>query len=182
MRPLPIPVHCPDVKRTTGGAFDPEDPYLFFTATGPEALARMDPQYPTVLCAVNETYSGAGRKALERLIDQGRRVMLDSGIFNLAMNHVRAHGTTHDEALQLPPEEIDGFDQLWEQYGELATTYGKDLWGIVELDQGGVANKPRTRKRIEDEIGITPIPVYHPLLDGWDYYDTLAQEYDRIWS
>lgn len=25
-----------------------------------------------------------------------------------------------------------------------------------------------------------PIPVYHPLNDGWDYFDELASEYDRI--
>jgi hypothetical protein len=24
------------------------------------------------------------------------------------------------------------------------------------------------------------MPVFHPLLDGWDYYDSLVAEYDRI--
>lgn len=57
---------------------------------------------------------------------------------------------------------------------------GDRLWGAIELDQGGVEHKPRTRARIEEEFGITPIPVYHPLLDGWDYYDDLASGYDRI--
>jgi hypothetical protein len=33
---------------------------------------------------------------------------------------------------------------------------------------------------LEEEHGLAPIPVYHPLNDGWDYFDTLAQRYDRI--
>lgn len=29
-------------------------------------------------------------------------------------------------------------------------------------------------------MGLRPIPVYHPLVDGWDYFDELAEQYDRI--
>src|SRR5262252_7964429 len=28
--------------------------------------------------------------------------------------------------------------------------------------------------------GLCPIPVYHPLGDGWDYLDELLDEYDRV--
>lgn len=166
------------VKATSGGTFDRDAPQIKFIASGPEMV--LNSQYQNVLVAVNELEGKKSRETLERMLDEGRTVMLDSGIFNLAMNHVRAHGTSHDEALQMAPDEIDGFAQLWDLFGEIATTYADRLWGVVELDQGGVTHKPATRARIESEFGITPIPVYHPLLDGWDYYDTLAQNYDRI--
>lgn len=165
------------VKATTGGKFDRNEPMPYFIATGAAALVKVD--YPNVLVAVNEIKSKKDYDDLDYLCEN-RKVMLDSGIFNLAMNHVREHGVSHNEALSMPPDQIDGFNELWDRYGEVATRYADRLWGVVELDQGGVENKPITRKRIEDEFGITPIPVYHPLLDGWDYYDDLAKEYDRI--
>lgn len=166
------------VKQTTGGSFDPNASQTYFIAGDPATLESAE--YKHVLVAVNELKSNAARDQLQRLLDTGHTVMLDSGIFNLAMEHVRKHGTSHDVALSMAPEEIDGFDRLWDQYGEIVTTFGDQLWGAVELDQGGAENKPRTRARIEKEFGIVPIPVYHPLLDGWDYYDDLAREYDRI--
>ena len=49
----------------------------------------------------------------------------------------------------------------------------------VEVDQGGRENKIKTRARLE-KMGLRPIPVYHPLNDGWDYFDYLAENYDRI--
>lgn len=165
------------VKATTGGKFDRNERLPYFIAAGATALRDVD--YPNVLVAVNEVKSAKDYDDLDYLCDN-RKVMLDSGIFNLAMNHVRAHGVSHNEALAMPPDQIDGFTELWDRYGEVATRYADRLWGVVELDQGGIKNKPITRKRIEDEFGITPIPVYHPLLDGWDYYDDLAREYDRI--
>lgn len=166
------------VKATSGGTFDRDEGYKYFIASNPANLIQA--AYPSVLVAVNELDTKGNRERLEELLDSGCRVMLDSGIFNLAMEHVRAHGVTHDEALSLAPEEIDGFEKLWDLYGEIATTYVDRLWGVVELDQGGVQNKPATRARIEKEFGIVPIPVYHPLLDGSEYYDTLAQGYDRM--
>lgn len=165
------------VKATTGGKFNRDESFQYFIATNATALTKVD--YPHVLVAVNEIVSAKDHEALDYLCDN-RNVMLDSGIFNLAMTHARNNDVSHDTALSLSPEEIDGFDRLWEQYGSVARKYADRLWGVVELDQGGIENKPRTRARIESEFGITPIPVYHPLLDGWDYYDDLASEYDRI--
>ena len=31
-----------------------------------------------------------------------------------------------------------------------------------------------------EQMGLRPIPVYHPFNDGWDYFDYLAERYDRI--
>ena len=163
------------MKGTDGGKYDPNLPFAYFIA----GKHTQDTQHPNLLIAVNEVESAKDLDALDRSCDE-RRVLLDSGIFNLAMSHARAHGTTHDEALSLAPEEIDGFEPLWDRYGDVVTRFKDRLWGVIELDQGGVANKPRIRQRIETEFGIIPMPVYHPLLDGWEYYDTLAGEYDRL--
>lgn len=179
------------VAATTGGKFDRDAGLTYFIAgsignfiAGSGARRKEGDEqvlvtHPNLLIAVNEVRSRKDFDLLDRLCDE-RRVLLDSGIFNLAMTHARKHNTSHDVGLSMPPEDIDGFDELWEQYGSVATHFAGRLWGVIELDQGGVANKPRTRARIEDEFGLTPMPVYHPLLDGWDYYDQLAQGYDRI--
>jgi hypothetical protein len=84
-----------------------------------------------------------------------------------------------DVALSLAPEEIDGFDDLFNRYVTLAHKWGDKAWGIVEIDQGGRENKIRTRARLE-ALGIRPIPVFHCLNDGWDYFQYLADRYDRI--
>lgn len=166
-----------DLKRTTGGKFDPDAGRLYFIASNPGNVARV--QYPNVLVAVNEVETKGDREKLDRLCDQSN-VLLDSGIFNLAMSHAHAHDLTHDQALALHPTEVDGFPELWDRYGEVATRYADRLWGVIELDQGGAAVKPETRARIESELGVTPMPVYHPLLDGWDYFDAIAGSYDRM--
>lgn len=168
----------PGVKATSGGRFDRDDPFLYYIA-GAGRLDEMQPPHENVLVAVNELKSPKDFDRFDRLLDE-RKVLLDSGIFNLAMTHARTHEVSHDVGLSMAPEEIDGFDALWDRYGEVVTKYHDRLWGIVELDQGGVANKPRTRARIEAEFGIVPMPVYHPLLDGWDYYDDIAANYDRM--
>lgn len=165
------------VKQTSGGKFDPDAPLTYFIAGGAEVLLQSP--HPHVLIAVNEVRSAKDYDRLDRLCDE-RQVMLDSGIFSLANSHAKRHGVSHDVGLSMPPEQIDGFQELWDRYGEVTTRYADRLWGAVELDQGGVEHKPRTRARIEAEFGIVPIPVYHPLLDGWDYYDQLAREYDRL--
>ena len=115
----------------------------------------------------------------EASIQAGIPTFLDSGVFYLTNVHKRNHSTSMDEALALAPEEIDNFDWLFDTYVELVNEYGDRLWGYNELDQGGMANKIRMRAKLED-LGLAPIPVYHPINDGWDYFDELAQGYDRI--
>lgn len=118
-------------------------------------------------------------KEFQASLRAGCPTFLDSGIFYLTNVHKRAHGCTMDEALALAPEEIDNFDWLFDVYVTLVSEYRDVLWGYNELDQGGMVNKRRTRQRLHD-LGLNPIPVYHPLNDGWDYFDELATGYDRI--
>ncbi|MFJ1706826.1 hypothetical protein [Kitasatospora sp. NPDC088346] len=162
------------VLPTAGGTFDPAERPIYFTAGGGEYNAG-----PYVLTAVNELMGDAEERRLRGLLDAGNRVLLDSGIFWLTNRHRRAHGVSMDEVLALPPENIDGFEELRERYVYLARTYEDRLWGYIELDQGGLVHKRAQRASLQ-ELGLSPIPVYHPLVDGWDYFDELASQYDRI--
>lgn len=161
--------------KTGGGRFDPEDRNIFFLAGTLDYIPR---RY--YLTAVNDVMEGPKEETLlARPIRDGSIMFLDSGIFNLTNRHMRETGCTMDQALSLAPEQINGFDTLYGKYIELVRKYESDLWGYIELDQGGVENKRRIRTQLEAE-GLRPIPVYHPLNDGWDYFDELAQRYDRI--
>ena len=100
-------------------------------------------------------------------------------MFNLTNEHKRKVGCTMDEALGLAPDQIEGFDDLFKRYLAICGTLGEESWGYIEIDQGGRENKVKTRARLES-LGLRPIPVYHPLNDGWDYFDHLATNYDRI--
>lgn len=145
-------------------------------ASGPAQPAP--PVHRYILVAVN-CIDDAMEAAMERHVAAGGVVFIDSGIFSLTNEHVRAHGGSMDDALALPPEAIDGFDELFTKYVEVCTRWSDRCWGYTELDQGGRENKVRTRARLE-EMGLAPIPIYHPLNDGWDYFDELAEQYDRI--
>lgn len=165
--------------RTAGGTFDPSDRHVYFLASNVERMRYAVPFYQHLLVAVNELEGKENEQELCRWLDGGKRVFLDSGIFNLTNEHARAHGCSMDQALALAPEEIDGFDRLFDRYCELVSRYGDRLWGYIELDQGGRENKIRTRARLE-ALGFRPIPVYHPFNDGWEYFDQLAKGYDRM--
>ena len=169
------------VIETGGGTYDAEDRPIYFAAVaahlaGPNIADDVYP--PRILLAVNELMDSTD--VLDRNLDRGRTVLLDSGIFWLTQEHMKRHpGMTMDVALGLAPTEIDGFTELWARYLELVKRYESRLWGYVELDQGGAANKRITRLKLHEE-GLRPIPVYHPVNDGFDYFDELAGQYDRM--
>lgn len=176
------------MKRTSGGTYKPDEEYSYFLATSPtrhnESVNALPHEnihrHRHLLVAVNELESRSQFDHLDRLIDDGLQLFIDSGVFSLAMTHARIHSITHNEALSLAPEEVDGFEELLERYYLVAQRYKDRIWGMVEVDQGGPTVKPLTRARIEKESGIIPIPVWHPLLDGIDYYHDLVANYDRI--
>lgn len=167
------------VRKTGGGAFDPSDRWVYFIASNVERMKFGSQAHDHILVAVNEVNTPRDEEIVEGWIDSGKRVFLDSGIFWLTNEHARANNVSMDIALGLAPDEIDNFDWLWNRYTKLVTRWGDRLWGYIELDQGGRANKVKTRARLEG-LGFAPVPVYHPLNDGWEYFDELAQQYDRI--
>lgn len=163
----------------TGGNWSRQDAPLYFLASNVSRHDDVAGHYPWLLCAVNELEGPAGLRHLEDWISKGARVLLDSGVFWLASSNAKKRGMSFYEALALPPEQLEGFVQLWDQYLHIVRTYGDQLWGYVEFDQGGVDNKRRLRAHLND-LGLNPIPVYHPLTDGWDYFDELASTHDRM--
>lgn len=168
-------------KRTGGGQFNPAEPAVYFVAFS--GLAEIVDVHPWTLIALNDIANPSGKpntKELDERIANGSHLLLDSGIFWLTQRHMKTHaGMTMDEALGLPPAKVDGFDWLRASYVDLVKRYEPALWGYIELDQGGAEWKRRTRLELEAE-GVRPIPVYHPLVDGWDYFDELFETYDRV--
>lgn len=172
------------MRKRTGGAWDPDAPQTYFFAASPGELERAALSQDHMLIAVNEIMESAGENGkvetmLRSFLDQGKHVFVDSGVFWLTNRHKRAHGITMDAALSLHPQQVDGFDELFAEYVRVCTRYGDRVWGYIELDQGGKDRKRETRARLED-LGLAPIPVYHPLNDGPEYLDELMENYDRI--
>jgi hypothetical protein len=166
--------------KTAGKQFDPNEGTIYFivAATGVYTQAGMY-AHPYLLVAVNELHNDEQIREVRRFTRLGIKVMLDSGVFWLANEHAVKHSISLDEAINLAPEDLDGFDALRAHYLRVVKQIGEISWGYVEIDQGGRANKIRTRQGLE-KLGLRPIPVYHPLGDGWDYFDDLASRYDRI--
>lgn len=169
------------VKVTSGGKWDPTSGNLAFLAGGgfsDGVVAR--PEIDCVLIAVNEI--GQGQKAMDAFarMCEGRRIMLDSGVFSLASEFAREHEVGMGEAFAAAPEDMPGWDALYDRWCSIATRFEDQLWGVVELDQGGKDAVARTRAQVERDTGIVAMPVYHPFSDGWDYYDQLAGTHDRI--
>ena len=163
--------------KNTAGTWDRNDRNVYFLAGSIDMLNRVD--YDYVLVAVNEIKTDKAMTRVEEWVANGRKVLIDSGIFWLTNQHARKHSVSMDIALALAPAEIDGFDKLWNRYTEIMKRIGNQVWGYIELDQGGIKNKRITRAKLED-LGLTPMPVYHPLNDGADYFDELAENYDRM--
>lgn len=172
------PALAPDIIRT-GGAWDPTDCPLYFTASdiGTHIRAGSTDRYP--LIAINAIKNALDRASIEGFIADGRKVLIDSGVFELSTRHAANHDMTMADALSLVPDKIDGFDALYASYVETVNAIGGRSWGYIEIDQGGMVNKTKTRERLE-ALGLNPIPVYHPFNDPEDYFDFLAQRYDRL--
>lgn len=164
---------------TGGGTFDPHEDNIYFLASNTSRLSNAFEYNKYLLIAVNEINSGSDFQALEGWLKNGNKIFLDSGVYNLAMEYAKRNNLSHDEGLNTPPHQIDGFNQLFDKYIEIVKRYGDQLWGYIEIDLGGKDYKIQTRQKLHD-LGLNPIPVYHPFGDGWEYFDYLAERYDRI--
>lgn len=165
--------------KTQGGSFVPTEPFVYFIANNQHGMIRTSHINKYQLMGVNEIKSDEQMDELIRFCESGGKLFIDSGIFNLTMTHARKFDTSMDEALALAPEEIDGFDKLFDKYCRTIDKLGDHCWGYTELDQGGRENKIRMRAKLEG-MGYRPMPVYHPLNDGPEYFDYLAERYDRF--
>lgn len=163
----------------TGGRWDSATWPVYFLASETGTLDHVHRLHTHLLVAVNELAGEPQLDCVKKFAASGNEVLIDSGVYWLSTQHAQAHGLTMDQALALAPEDIDGFVDLYARYVRLVLEIGDRSWGYIEIDQGGRDNKIKTRARLEKK-GLRPIPVYHPLNDGWDYFDELASRYDRI--
>lgn len=175
MRATSATVTLNSMKKTSG-KFNPKDKPIYFLASQPGDVTKFHRDF---LVAINEIKSANANEIFSKSLLSDNRVFVDSGVFSLAMEHAKRHEIPHDQALRVPIDEIDGFEELFNLYCDLASKYQDDVWGIVEIDLGGREQKIKTRAKLEKK-GLRPIPVYHPLNDGWDYFDQLGKDYDRI--
>lgn len=164
--------------KRTGGKWDPSDTGVYFIASPVDTIETTIDSTESILIAVNEL-ADEDMPVLEDAIARGKRLFIDSGIFWLTNSYARANGISMDQALAMAPSEFPDFPRLLDKYRRLIDRIGSQSWGYIEMDQGGLVNKRKTRAMLED-MGLRPIPVYHPLVDGWDYFDELAEQYDRI--
>ena len=159
--------------------FNPHDKFVYFIASNIERMIYGAQMHQNLLTAVNEINTEADVAHLQSWSAAGKMVFIDSGVFNLAMEHARRHNVSHNIGLSMAPDQIDGFNELFDKYIDIVRRIGENGWGYIEIDQGGRENKIKTRAKLEG-MGLRPIPVYHPFTDGWEYFDYLAERYDRI--
>jgi hypothetical protein len=167
------------VRRTGGATFDRTEEVTYFLAADPKSLNEASAHYGHLLIAVDQLRSDKDLAIVEGWCERGVKVLIDSGVFALANKHATTHDIPLSEALKLHPSRLDGFDWLWKRYLEVVERVGERSWGYVELDIGGPVVKAELRTELESR-GLRPIPVYHPLSDGWDHFDVLAKQYDRM--
>lgn len=165
--------------KLTAGKWDKTDWPTYFIASNIPSLLPAAATNKWMLVAINELEGPQAVQGVRDFIADGHSIFIDSGVFALSTAHADAHGITMDQALSMPPDRVDGFAELFDRYVKLLTEFGDQAWGYIEIDQGGRENKIKTRQRLE-ALGLRPIPVYHPFNDGWDYFDNLAENYDRI--
>lgn len=164
----------------TGGAWDVDEGNVYFVASSTPALRHAVGIHDYMLVAVNEiNINNDHVKLLEEWCDKGVRLLIDSGVYNFSLEYSKSHNISFYEALAMDPENMDGFSALFDKYCKVMDVLGDKAWGYIEVDQGGVTGKRHWRSELET-LGYCPIPVYHPLTDGWEYFDELASQYDRI--
>lgn len=166
--------------RHTAGHWQRADSPIFFLASSPHILFNAASVHKHMLVAVNELMnSDSQQQSFHKLLDADVNILMDSGVYGLASAYATLNNINPNVVRQMPAEEIPGFEPLLASYKNLVSRYADRLWGYIEMDWG-TAEQKATRRATLEAIGLAPIPVYHPIWDPMDYFDELAQNYDRI--
>jgi hypothetical protein len=132
-----------------------------------------------LLVPVNAIRKQRDIEDIRRWARAGNRIIIDSGAFDLCATHARRNELPLQTVFGMPPENIDGFAQLYENYVAVAAELQSDVFAVIEIDIGGKARKRLTRASLEEK-GLQVAPVFHPLHDGWEYLDELAAGYGTV--
>lgn len=125
-----------------------------------------------------------GRESLvEWALEQGFQLLIDSGAFTFIarvenLQQAREYPrelAAEVECLKLFGDEIE---DRFREYVEFLKKFGPDLAGYIEMDLGGAEGKMAFRGRME-EVGLSPIPVFHAA-DDWAYGCGLMASYPYV--
>jgi hypothetical protein len=165
--------------KTTGGTFNPDEYGIYFPATDLSRLLWNIHLHRRALVPLNLLLGRSSQERLDTILSHGTQMFIDSGCFFLASEVAKKKGITIGEAFGLSPAEIPGYEAYKKTYIDFALRYKERIWGIVEMDFGGVEGKTQFREEVKKK-GIKPIPVYHLLVDPAEYLDELLSKYDRV--
>jgi len=152
---------------------------VYFLAAGISDGEIVAKEYGAILVPITSIKSKADLARVRGWIASGVKVLLDSGVFELCSAHARDNGIQLTEALGLPPEQVDGFAGLLDHYTRVGKELSGEAFALVEIDLGGKVRKRETRASLE-AMGLKIAPVFHPILDGWEYLDELAETHSII--
>ena len=141
--------------------FSASRPYAFLVAANsvsgfnsrdtPEKLARLD--------RVAECF-----KALH---DTGTKIIVDSGVFEIAATHSRDNGCHILQSIVQPPSAFPDFAKFLRKYVLLMQRIKGKVWGYVEIDLGTFAERKVTRTMLAEQYGLHPMPVFRAGVDQW---------------
>lgn len=163
----------------TDGRWSMADAPTYFAAIVSAHIPNVAPLNQFLLCTAPDVERNDTLERCAEYCQQGGRLMIDSGVFGLAMAAAKKRGVSHNEGLKTPPEQIEGWHEFMQSWRRCIDRLRDCCWGYVEIDLGGTEQKRKTRAMLEAD-GYRPIPVVHPISDGWDYFDELADRYDRL--
>lgn len=164
---------------TTHGRWSVKEARVFFAAVTSSHLENVAEVNRYLLTTAPILAVENIRRAANAYCDAGGSLLIDSGVFGIAMQAAKARGVDHNEGLRTPLDQISGFDAFLKSWKDVSREFADKCFGYVEIDLGGTEQKRKTRAMLESE-GFRPIPVVHPITDGWDYFDELADTYDRL--
>jgi hypothetical protein len=162
--------------KETEGVWDIAEAPIYFPAAGSAVRGARD---VVDYCLFNLLDLGDKPDFIRLTAERSTRIFLDSGVFSIANLEAKRRGIPIYEAFTMQPEEMHGWGPFVESWKRTVSAVRELLWGYIELDLGGPETKTRIRESLEAD-GFRPIPVSHPLKDGWDYFEWLADRYDRI--
>jgi len=175
--------------RKTDGKWSKEEMGLYFLAlfntAAPKRFSTMP--YQKKICALTEfgllkqqkEHNKTPAEAAIEWAEIYRHLFIDSGVFSLANAEAIRKKVSFEEGLKLKLSDIEGGEEYLADYINTCQQIKNVVWGYIEVDLGGRDEKIKTRERLH-AAGLSPVPVYHPLLDGADYLEYLCKRYDRI--
>lgn len=165
--------------KQTGGRWDPKGQNIYFLAATASDIPPVRAMAKNILVALDQIQGGTVEDLLTMVEQEGKTIFIDSGAYALAAEVARNEDVPLSAVFGRKAQVVPGFDKLLGSYLSIIGRLKDSVWGYVELDFGGPDGKRETRRMLEDK-GLRPIPVYHPFADPPEYFDEIASQYDRI--